>query len=313
MSSATSYGRIEHRRRLEPLGKWAPKVEKENFKKQGAFNAAADSNEEGAYVETGGLLGAKAKGGAGGVAELEGSLKYGGGQKYDQSSVEKQKQKAGGKLGEAMPVPTVRGSQKHLGESVHHLEGAFSAKAGPFGGAVKVAVDWSTQDRNKGSAKLQAVKVTLEAGATLPMNQLAPGLGGYIIPLGASVAKGVRALCVQASQDKRTAGQNAGEVLSAGENLATAFTQLAGVPQEAFKPKFEFDINQNPEVFQAPVELKLSITGGYDFFESGGLFELKLEYIKGIDVNAGVFAMKIRKGQRLFRLYYDKSTGWNVD
>ena len=151
---------------------------------------SADSDEGGAYVETGGLIGAKAKGGVGGVAELEGTGQYSTGQHYDYNSVKALKQKHGGKLGEADKLPTMRGQTHHLGESVHHLEFGFSAKGGPFGGALKVGIDWSTQERNEGLAKLQSVKVGLEASATIPMTELVGGgLGGYIMPLAASAAK----------------------------------------------------------------------------------------------------------------------------
>ena len=293
--------------------KWAAQVEKENFKNKSSFTNVADSDEAGAYVETGGLAGAKAKGGVGGVAELEGGLKYSTGQRYDHTSVENLKKKGGGKLGEAMPVPTVRGAQQKLGESVHHLEAGLSAKGGPFSGALKVAVDWATKNRNEGTAYLQSVKVGLEASATLPMTELvAGGLGGYVVPLAASVAKGIRAVTLNASQDKRSTGQNVGDIIGVGENGATAITQIAQVPKEAFTPKFEFDINQAPPGFALPVELKLSVTGGYDFFEKKWMFEVKLEYIKGIDVNAGVFEMKVRKGERVLRVFYD-GDGWGAD
>jgi len=290
--------------------KWAAKVEKENFKDKSTF-AAADSDEGGAYVETGGLIGAKAKGGVGGVAELEGTGQYSTGQHYDYNSVKALKQKHGGKLGEADKLPTVRGQTHHLGESVHHLEFGFSAKGGPFGGALKVGIDWSTQERNEGLAKLQSVKVGLEASATIPMTELVGGgLGGYIMPLAASAAKGIRAAATGAARDKRSTSQNVGEITGGCENGATALTQLAGVPKEAFVPKYE--VGQPPPGFAAPVDLKLSLQGIYDFNEKAFTFELKVEYIKGMEVNAGVFEMKVKKGQRLIRVIYSGGS-WAVD
>ena len=50
----------------------------------------------------------------------------------------------------------------------------------------------------------------------------------------------------------------------------------------------------------------------YDFFEKKWVFEFKLEYIKNINVNAGVFEMKVKKGQRLLRVMYDGGK-WTVD
>jgi hypothetical protein len=290
--------------------KWAAKVEKENFKDKSTFTPG-DSDEAGAYVETGGLLGVKAKGGIGGVVDAEGGGQFSTGTKYDHDSVKGLKSKYGGSLGTPDKAPAVRGITHHIGESVHHLEFGFSATGGPFAGALKVGIDWSTQQRNAGTAKLQAVKVGLEASASLPMDQLvAGGLGGYATALGASVARGIRAAATSASTDKNTASQNVGEVIGGCENGATAITQIAQVPKEAFVPKFES--GQPPPGFAAPVDLKLSVQGMYDFFEKKWVFEFKLEYIKNINVNAGVFEMKVKKGQRLLRVMYDGGK-WSVD
>ncbi|MCC6959298.1 MAG: hypothetical protein IT301_05580 [Dehalococcoidia bacterium] len=290
--------------------KWAAKVEKENFKDKATFTPG-DSDTAGAYVETGGLAGVKAKGGIGGVVDAEGGGQFSTGQKYDYSSVKGLKSKHGEELGKAMKAPAVRGAQHHLGESMHHLEFGFSATGGPFAGALKVGIDWSTQMRNKGAARLQAVKVGLEASASLPMEQLvAGGLGGYATAIGASVARGIRAAATGASSDKNTASQNVGEIVGGCENGATAITQIAHVPKEAFVPKFES--GQPPPGFAAPVDLKLSVQGLYDFFEKKWVFEFKLEYIKNINVNAGVFEMKVKQGQRLLRVTYDGGE-WIVD
>lgn len=289
--------------------KWSAKVEKENFKSKPL--TGGDSDESGAYVETGALGGVKAKGGVGGVAELEGGAQFSTGQKYDHDSVKGLKGKYGGALGTPDKLPTGRFQVKQIGESVHHLEFGFSAKGGPFGGALKVGLDWSTQQRNEGLARLQAVKVGLEATATLPFTELiGGGIAGYVVPLAASVAKGIRAAATGAANDKRSTSQNVGEVIGGCENGAMAITQLAGVPKEAFIPKYE--VGQPPPGFSAPVDFKLSLNGMYDFFEKKWVFEFKLEYIKGIEVNAGVFEMKVKKGQRLVRVMYDGGT-WTVD
>jgi hypothetical protein len=289
--------------------KWAAKVEKENFKAKNPL-ASADSDESGAYVETGALAGIKAKGGVGGVAELEGSAQYSTGQHYDHDSVKGLKAKYGGELGKADKMPTVRGTTHHIGESVHHLQFGFSATGGPFSGGLSVGIDWSTEQRNEGLAKLQSVVVGFEASATLPMTDLVGGgLVGYVVPIAASVARGIRSAATGAASDKRTASQNAGEIMGGCENGATAITQLAGVPKEAFIPKFE--TGAPPPGFAAPVQLKMSLQGTYDFNEKKFIFEFKIEYIKGIEVNAGVLELKVKKGQRIVRVVYDG--GWAVD
>jgi len=287
--------------------KWAAGVEKENFKaKTLAQGGGVNSSEEDAYVETGGLAGVKAKGGVGGVAELEGTAQFSTGKKYDRESVTKLKS-AG--LGKQSKLPATRGKTEIIGESTHHLELGFSAKGGPFGGALKVGLDWATEGR-QGRAKLQALKVALEASASLPMNELvAQGVGGYLPPMISTVVMGIRKAAQDTAKDPSSTSQTVGSVVSATENGATAITQLAGVPKTAFIPKFE--VGQPPPTFAAPVELKLSLLGTYDFAAKKFLFEVKLEYIKGIEVNAGVFEMKAKKGQRLLRVFYDGS-GWSI-
>lgn len=281
--------------------KWAAGVEKENFKDKSLnLGGTGDSDEEDAYVETGGLIGAKAKGGIGGVAEMEGSASYKTGKKYDHDSVKALKS-AG--LGKASKLPTMRGQTEVIGESVHHLEFGLSATGGPFSGGIKVGFDWATKNR-QGAAKLQSLEVALEAGASIPMNELvAKGIGGYIPPLISNLVMGIRKAAELAGNDKASKGQNIGTMISAAENGATSIIQIAQVPQTVWVPKFE--VGADPEAFSAPAELKLTLTGGYDFNDNEFKFEAKLEYIKGIEVNAGVFAMKVKKGQKLVRVFYE--------
>lgn len=289
--------------------KWAAKVEKENFKNKTTF-AAADSDEGGAFVETGALIGGKAKGGVGGVAELEGTAQFSTGQHYDEASVKGLKGKYGGELGKADKMPTVRGQTHHIGESVHHLDFGFSATGGPFSGGLKVGIDWSTEQRNKGLAHLQSLRVGLEASATLPMSELvAGGVIGSIPPMLATVIKGIRKAATGAQTDKNTTGQNVGEIVSGTENGVAAVSQLSGIPKTAYVPKFE--VGATPPAFSAPVSLKLSLNGTYDFTSKKFLFEFKIEYIKGIDIELDALQVKIKKGQRLVRFLYDG--GWTVD
>ncbi len=288
--------------------KWAAQVERENFKDKSLnLGGTGDSDEEDAYVETGALAGAKAKGGVGGVAELEGSVGFKTGTKYDHDSVKNLKS-AG--LGKASKLPTMRGQTEVIGESVHHLELALSATGGPFSGGLKVGFDWATEKR-KGRAKLQSLTVALEAGASIPMNELvAKGIGGYIPPLISNLVLAIRKAADKASNEKSTKSQDVGSIMSAAENGATSIVQIAQVPQTVWVPKFE--VGADPDSFSAPAELKLTLTGGYDFTKGEFKFEAKLEYIKGIEVNVGVFAMKIKKGQKLVRVFYEGGK-WDWD
>lgn len=288
--------------------KWAAKVEKENFKDKSLnLGGTGDSDEEDAYVETGGLAGAKAKGGVGGVADLEGSVGYKSGKKYDHESV-KNRKSAG--LGTASKLPTMRGTTEVLGESTHHLELAFSATGGPFGGGIKVSLDWASEGKGK-RATLQSLTVALNASATIPMNELvAKGVGGYIPPLASNLAIAIRKAVQGAANEKSTTSQDVGSILSAGENGATSILQISQVPQSAWVPKFE--AGAPPDTFSAPASLNLTLTGGYDFSKKEFKFEAKLEYVKGIELNVGVFAMKVKQGQKLVRVFYDGGK-WGVD
>jgi hypothetical protein len=288
--------------------KWAAKVEKENFKDKSLnLGGTGDSDEEDAYVETGGLAGAKAKGGIGGVVDMEGSVGYKSGKKYDYDSV-KARKSAG--LGNASAVPKMRGLTEVLGESTHHLEFALSATGGPFSGGIKVGLDWASGGKGQ-TATLQSLTVSLDVSASIPMNELvAKGVGGYIPPLASNLAIAIRKAIQNAANDKSTTSQDVGTLISAGENGASSILQISQVPQTAWVPKFE--AGAPPETFSAPASLKLTLTGGYDFSKKEFKFEAKLEYIKGIEVNVGVFAMKVKQGQKLVRVFYD-SGKWGVD
>lgn len=280
--------------------KWAAGVEKENFKDKALnLGGAGDSDEEDAYVETGALAGLQAQGGVGGVASLEGSAQYKTGTKYDRESVKALKT-AG--LGKAAKAPTRRGQTNIIGESTHHLEFAFGASGGPFAGGLSIALDWVTEKR-KGMAKLQSLEVGLEASASVPMSELVmQGIGGAIPPLVSNLVMAMRKAGKSAATDKSTRSDDVGSLLSATENGATSVLQLAQVPSEVWKPTFS--TGGPPELFSAPAELKISVSGGYDFSTGEFRFEAKLEYIKGIEVNAGVFSVKVKQGQTLVRVYY---------
>ncbi|MBE0608872.1 MAG: hypothetical protein IH609_05805 [Dehalococcoidia bacterium] len=298
-SSAVGWKRAE---------KWAARVEKENFKDKSLnLGGTGDSDEEDAYVETGGLAGAKAKGGIGGVVDLEGSVGYKSGKKYDYESV-KARKSAG--LGKASALPKMRGLTEVLGESTHHLEFALSATGGPFSGGIKVGLDWASGGKGQ-RATLQSLTVSLDASASIPMNELvAKGVGGYIPPLASNLAIAIRKAIQNAANEKSTTSQDVGTLISAGENGASSILQIAQVPQTAWVPKFE--AGAPPDTFSAPAALKLTLTGGYDFSKKEFKFEAKLEYIKGIEVNVGVFAMKVKQGQKLVRVFYDGGK-WGVD
>jgi hypothetical protein len=288
--------------------KWAAKVEKENFKDKSLnLGGTGDSDEEDAYVETGGLAGAKAKGGVGGVVDLEGSVGYKSGKKYDYESV-KARKSAG--LGKASALPKMRGVTEVLGESTHHLEFALSATGGPFSGGIKVGLDWASGGKGQ-RATLQSLTVALDVSASIPMNELvAKGVGGYIPPLASNLAIAIRKAVQNAANEKSTTSQDVGTLISAAENGASSVLQISQVPQTAWVPKFE--AGAPPDTFSAPASLKLTLTGGYDFSKKEFKFEAKLEYIKGIEVNVGVFAMKVKQGQKLVRVFYDGGK-WGID
>jgi hypothetical protein len=163
-----------------------------------------------------------------------------------------------------------------------------------------------------GRAKLEAVKLGLEASASIPVSQLiGERIGGYAVGLAGAAADGIRlaARRATAEQPSRTS-QNLGEVTSMAENGAVAVTQLAGVPTEAFTPKYE--IPGDPEAFEAKVEAKISISGQYSVEDGKWSFEVKLEYIKGLEVNVGVFKGSMKKGKRLIRVFYENGS-WGVE
>jgi hypothetical protein len=291
--------------------KWAAKVEKENFKKQDPNDPLSSGpvaeDEQGAYVETGGLAGASGTFGMGGVAKGQVGAKFTTGKHYDYDSIKNiNKKKGGKKLGEAEAVPLgMRGGGKAVGESVHALEISGSAEGGPFSGSLKFTWKWSTEGRT-GAATLTDFAVELSAGAQIPMGELvAQGIGGAIPPLVASISDTIRA----AMKESSTKVENAGAVISAGTNVGLAFSQLAQLPTTAFVPEYKFDVGQvTPDGISAPTTVKITASMNKNFEA-----EFKLEYVKGLNASFGVLAAKIEKSQRLLRIGYKPDSGWKVD
>ncbi|GAB4327752.1 MAG: hypothetical protein Kow0010_11370 [Dehalococcoidia bacterium] len=279
--------------------KWAAKVEKENIK------GGSDTGE--GSVETGALAGVKAGGGVGGVAKLGGSAQYSTGKKYTKESIEKRK--AAG-LGKESKVPWRRGLVEVIGESTHQLALQFSASGGPFSGGIGVTLQWASHGPGT-RATLTSLGVSFSATTTIPMNQLVvQGIGGYLVPLSAMINQALRKAAANAANEKTSKGQDIGEIIHAAENGGTAIMQIAQVPKDAWVPKFELSSSAPPTV-EAPVDVKLSIAGGYDFDAKKFKFSVKLEYIKGLTVNVGVFKGTVKQGKLLLLVQYD-GTNWNV-
>lgn len=275
--------------------KWAARVEKENIK--GSSGAGEGS------VETGGLVGATAEGGVGGVATLGGSVQYSSGKKYTKESIEKRKT-AG--LGKESKLPWRRGLVEVIGESTHQLAFQFSASGGPFSGAVGVTLQWASHGPGT-RATLTSLGVGFSASATLPMHELVgQGIGGYVLPVAATTAQAIRKAAANAANQKSAKEQDIGEVLHAAENGSTAILQIAQVPKDAWVPKFDLSPSTPPTV-EAPVDVKLSIEGGYDFEEKKFKVSVKLEYIKGLTINLGAFKGTVKHGKLLLLVEFDGS------
>lgn len=275
--------------------KWAARIEKENFK----------SSSDSGYVETGGMVGAKAKAGLGN-AKIEGGISYRGGKKYNFDSVSKMK-KSG--LGVAAQAPVIRGQTNVIGDSVHYLDVSGTASGGPLSGGIKVSFGWASS--GGGKTRLSSLGIGLTASGTLPMHQLiGGGIYGAVPPIVANLTTLIRLGKDALEGEEKSKGQAVGTGLSAITNAGTSLAQLAELPQQAWVPSF--GPSGTPPAFEAPVEVKLSISGSYDPIKDVTKFEVKLEYIKGINLNLGVFTGKVRQGQKLLRFYYD-GTKWGVD
>lgn len=279
--------------------KWAAKVEKENIK------GGPDTGE--GSVETGGLVGAKAEGGVGGVAKLGGSAQYSSGKKYTKESIEKRK--AAG-LGKESKLPWRRGMVEVIGESTHQLAFQFSASGGPFSGGLGVSFAWESHGPGT-KATLTSLVVSFSAATTIPMDQLVfQGIGGYLVPLAAMINQALRKAAANAANEKTTKSQDMGEIIHAAENGGTAIMQITQLPKEAWTPKFDLSSGPTPTV-EAPVDVQLSISGEYDFDAKRFKFAVKLEYIKGLTVNVGVFKGTVKQGKLWLLVEYD-GTKWNV-
>ena len=266
-----------------------------------AFDAAMEAWIDGAnevYVESGGYAAVKA-GGNVGLAALEGAITAHAGRRIDFTSLKNRKGGAGEENVKSDSVLNIGNAQKGVGRTVTGIAAELKASAGPFEASGKlVGRKMSGGERaTMGETETWSSdwEAEVEAIGKVPMAQmLSAGPGKYIALLAASIKK----MATKETQSQATGAQNAGAVLSIGENLGYLLTQLANVPEEEWKPDFGPEPEDAEGAFKAEGNIGLKIK----FSAEPGTMKVGLFLVKDASVEAvGLFKAAIEKSERLLQ------------
>jgi hypothetical protein len=305
--SATSVGWV----RAE---QWAANVEKEAFSRKdgdvplsSGVGSSATTNQ---YVRMGVLGGVGAEAGIGGVVDVEGAASVNVGTHYDQRSVTAGKK---GAVGVPQRLPG-RGKAQFLGTSFLAIDTSIAASIGPFGGELAISLELMARKQQEKDRKLWIpegyVSVSGSVSATLLLPpSLLPTLATWIKQLASPMSKGVTSAEAKAREDKRTREAGGAALGGAGDMVSGA---LSGISPDLFG-------TEQLAAFAAgavttPVTLTLAIAAGYEFGAgaSGWTFDLSLSQETGLELEAGVVGLELKKGTRLFRAVLAKDGKWKV-
>jgi hypothetical protein len=288
--------------------RWAGNVEKEVF-----------ANNKEAYVETGGLATASAKAEANLPGtdigfEAGGKIAFNSGKRYTAESItagKKRQEGANAGLGTEHAYKGRGDTQESFGVNVWSLETSAEGKIGPFGAGVKGK--WTflgDPDAPEASSKLDEWELEGTATGTLPIHERAfdglPHAIGGLINWAATKSRN------SAINQKKNKAQIAGNLMGFGEDASIAAIQMSSLPLEDFDafPKFE----ESEEDFKAEGEVTVELALKYTKkpSEQSGAWEIAVNYVKGMSIEAGVFAMEVKKSSRLFTI--TRSGGaWKVN
>lgn len=115
-----------------------------------------------------------------------------------------------------------------------------------------------------------------------------------------------------AVNQKKNKAQMAGNLIGFGQDASIAAIQMSNLPEKQFEafPKFE----KGEESFKAEGEVSVELALKYTKkpSETAGTWEIAVNYVKGMTIEAGVFAMEVKKSSRLFTI--TRSGGaWKVN
>jgi len=288
---------------------WANQVEKEQFSDTTTPSGQKEKND--AYVETGilGRVSGKVGKEIGGVGtELEGSLTFGGGRRYDKASIERAKGK--GNLGAAnlqskdrtKEATSKGGNQLITADDTFYFEIAGSFAITPVSGGFTITGKFSrpgskklrTTDELK-KWKTDSVELLFEGAFEMPMVGFGPGMASKVIRPAATALLGlpgvirtiVEAKKKEMKKAKDKAARGAGTAIdSVTASIPTLTQYLKQLGEEDNWTEFSTDLSDatGPEVGSSA---SINVSIGFDFTEK----ELTIEFStsKNIEVEIPLF------------------------
>ncbi len=294
---------------------WAANIEKEAFsRKEGdtplssGVGSEATTNQ---FVRMGMLAGVNAEAGLHGVLGVEAAAGLNVGTHYDQKSVEAGKKKAGGQLGEALPMR--RGDLSSLGTSFMTYDTSVTITGGLVEGEIAMSLEVMARKAMEGKWVPPEGYISLKGSLTAdlpPDAGLLPWLVGRVKDMIGPLQKG--AVTVGGRAKTESKGQVAGPGIDkAAASLESTLNKLdagglaAGLASIGWSSVL-------------PSSVTLSVAGGYQFGKTsdGWTVEIGLSQDVGFEASAGGQAtIELSKSSRLLRIImsYDKGFQLHID
>ncbi|CAN5372299.1 hypothetical protein BH23ACT3_BH23ACT3_18880 [soil metagenome] len=277
---------------------------------------------EGAEVESGAYVAAKAKVKLSAIASAEMAAKGTLGTKTDKGTLEKRKGGAGNanlRSGAAptstdYDTPTSRGRQKSVGVGTGGFEIGATGSFGPFSGGLKAEVGWTSNGAHgKKTVDFDGFKLSGSVTFAMPMGQMLGGAAGNMIPaLVSAVNKLIRSSLSES--EARSGARAAGNTIDGVAEYANMVAGLANVPATEWAP---FAASTPTAGLGVTGTQKFSLSVDFDFAKKK--LAISLNQSKGGSLaetvldQAGdatdVFKLEIERTSRLLKLTYADG-GW---
>ena len=315
---------------------WSNKVETTIFGGAGNEESYVES---GALAKVGGKVGVK-KGNLGG-AELEGSLTYTNGTRYDKESIESAKGALGAKNTKSKNA-NLSDAQTKLGRTVQTLNFQFSATGGPVTGEVVALAKWlgsKSQDEDVVTQDLNSVELEFSGKAVVPtaghgdlVSKVIRYLGPGLMSLVKVIRRGVEAKKQAAKGEQGQKAKNMGAVFGTLEDGVPVFSQILklGEPDKAdfgetkdavselgksdasdkLKEAASLDNAKAEMGTESNVGIKLAI--GVNCLEPE--VQITLSYEKELEFKIpGFLAINATKSERIVSIKMAKADGWKPE
>lgn len=300
---------------------WANQVEKEQFSDTTTASGATDPND--AYVETGvlGRVSGKAGKAINGIGtELEASLTFGGGRRYNKESIERAK--GAGNLGarnktaKGAEATSSGGPQALLADDTFYFEIATGFNVSPVSGGLTIVGKFgrpaSTKRVNPNAWSAEAIELQLNGAFTMPMAGKGAGMASKVVrPLATALTSlpGVVRTAIAAKKKelgstKETAAKGTGtamDIASASVPTLSQYVKQFGATDNWTNLGTDLSESTVPTVGS---NLAFDLSIGFDFVEKELAVEFATEESLEVEIPL-FFSGSVSKRKRILAITFD--------